>query len=100
MLEAQCVIDQCTQVSLAPRAERCFEHPALQTGIDEIAIERGLILEIDLAAALAQLVDRRLGNKQVTAPDAPGHRSEERRVGKECVRPVRARGAPDRKKKK
>src|SRR3546814_19061054 len=37
--------------------------------------------------------------KEITTPHGDNHRSEERRVGKECVRTFRSRWSPDHQKK-
>src|SRR3546814_7430523 len=65
--------------------------------VDQVALHGDVILEIDLGLAARRAVERRLGDVEIALLDDLGHlpeRSEERRVGKECVRTCRSRWSP------
>src|SRR3546814_20184964 len=62
-------------------------HAFLQRGFDDEAIGRGDILEVDAAKARREQFDRLDETLRI-------FRSEERRVGKECVSTCRSRWSP------
>ena len=49
-----------------------LEHQPVEPGLDEIVVERGIVLEIDLRAAARDLVERRLGDEEVPASISSG----------------------------
>ena len=67
--QSQGMVDQCAQIFAAARALCSFEHPALQTSIDQIAIQRSVIFQINLAAPLGDFVQRRLRDEEVAVFD-------------------------------
>src|SRR3546814_7181537 len=70
------VVDQVAQIVARPRAARAFEQQRVDARIDQIVFERGVVLQIDLAASLRDLVERRLRDVEMAVLDDLG-RSEE-----------------------
>ena len=50
-----------------------FQHPVLQAVVHQIAVQRSLVLQVDLALALRHLEQRRLGDEQVPGLYDLGH---------------------------
>ena len=50
-----------------------FQQQAVEPGIDQILVERGIVLEIDFGPAAGDFVERRLGDVEVPALDQFGH---------------------------
>ena len=67
------MIDQGPQIGAAALAVGPFEDQAIQPDVDQIFVERAIVLEIDFGAAAADLVERRLGNEEVAGLDQLGH---------------------------
>jgi hypothetical protein len=67
------MLNQAFQIGAAARAAGGFQNAARQPRLDQIAVERGIVLEIDLGAALGDLVERRLGDEEVSGADDVGH---------------------------
>src|SRR5579872_2241977 len=74
------VLDQGLQVATRTLFTRCQPEDAiLKTGAYQIILERPLVLEILLRLAARDLVERRLGNIEVTTVDQCRHLPEEER---------------------
>src|SRR3546814_9477679 len=67
------MLDQHPQVAPRAGAARAFEQQRVDPGIDEIIFERVIVLEIDFAAPLRDLVERRLGDVEMPVLDDLGH---------------------------
>ena len=67
------MFDQALQLRPRARAAFGFQHPASEACLDQIAVERIVVLEVNLAAAFGDLVERRLGDEQVAGADDVGH---------------------------
>src|SRR3546814_13049920 len=80
-LQPPAMLDQHPQVAPRAGAARAFEQQRVDPGIDELIFERVIVLEIDFAAPLRDLVERRLC----------AVRSDERRVVTEGVSTGRVR---------
>src|SRR3546814_20720159 len=83
---------------------RCFDRHGVRLTISKrvVAAERaGNRLEVTLGSDYSDRMEAREVDQLVVAHGTlPLDRSEERRVGKECVRPCRSRGSPYHYKKK
>ena len=71
--EPSAMLDQAAQIVTRPCAARRFEHQRVDPGIDEVIFERGVILQIHLAAPLCDFVERRLGDVEMAILDDLGH---------------------------
>ena len=67
------MVDQYLQVLTAALAFRRIEDETFEPCLLEIIVKRGIVLEIDLRAAAADLVERRLGNEEVPVLDQLRH---------------------------
>ena len=67
------MVDQRPQVLAGALLSAAFEQEAVETGVDEVFVEGGVVLEIDFRPAASDLVERRLGDEEVTVLDQVGH---------------------------
>ena len=68
---------QRRQIGAAARAGRRGEHQIAGASFDKIILQRRIVLQIDFRTAARDLVERRLGDKQVPAVDQRRHVAEE-----------------------
>ena len=68
------MVGQLAQIVAACAAPRAVSSRiSADAGVDQIIVERGIVLEIDFGAALGDFVERRLGDVEVPALDDLGH---------------------------
>src|SRR5438093_13051193 len=68
------ILDQRAQVLARPVLARIEpQHGLLEAGVDQIILERALVLEVLLGFSARHLVERRLGDEEVAAIDDPAH---------------------------
>src|SRR3546814_19367500 len=66
------VMDEMAQILARARAAGRLEHRRGDAVLDQIFVERGIVLEIDFAAPARRLVERRLRDIEVPALDDLG----------------------------
>ena len=71
--QPQRVFNQPLQLNPAARAACGFQDAPAGPRLDQIAIERGVVLEVNFRTPLGDLVQRRLGNEQVPGADDVRH---------------------------
>ncbi len=72
--DAARLLDDVAQVAAGPhlaRAQR--QHRFIETRVDQVVLERALVLEVGLRLALAHFVERRLGDVEVALVHQLGH---------------------------
>ena len=83
------MVDEGAQVGPRALAFATVEDKAFEPGVDEVFIQRGVVLEIHFGAAARDLIERRLGDVEVPGSDQLGHLAvEERQQQRADVRPV------------
>ena len=66
------MIDQASCRSSPRVPPRRRGRQSFETGIDQIIVERGIVLQIDLGPAARDFVERRLGDEEVPASISSG----------------------------
>ena len=68
-----CMIDQCAQIGARALSAGTFKHNAAKSELCKMVVERLVVLNVNFAAALRDLVQRRLRDEEMAVFDNFGH---------------------------